>query len=115
MKYDIPKGDNELLRQCTVQAFRGSGPGGQSVNTADSAVRLKHEPSGIVVVARNERSQLLNKKAAIKRLRYKLEQANYTPPKRIGTKPSKAAQRRRLDAKKRVSDKKAARRRPIHD
>ena len=115
MKYDIPKSDKELLRQCQVQVFRGSGPGGQSVNTADSAVRLIHEPSGITIVARNERSQLMNKRAALKRLRYQLEAANYRPPKRISTKPSRASQKRRLDAKKRQSDKKKDRRRIIGD
>ena len=113
MKYDIPKSDKELLRQCQVQVFRGSGPGGQGVNTADSAVRLIHEPSGITIVARNERSQLMNKRAALKRLRYQLEAANYRPPKRISTKPSRASQKRRLDAKKRQSDKKKDRRRII--
>jgi protein subunit release factor B len=115
MKYDIPKGDKELLRQCKVQVFRGSGPGGQSVNTADSAVRLVHEPSGITIVARNERSQLMNKRAALKRLRYQLEAANYRRPKRVATRPSKAAEKRRLEAKKRVSDKKRMRRRAVDD
>jgi len=115
MKYDIPKGDKDLLRQCRVQVFRGSGPGGQSVNTADSAVRLVHEPSGIIVTARNERSQLMNKRAALKRLRYQLEAANYRPPKRVATKPSKASVKRRLDAKKHVADKKRSRRRIIED
>jgi len=111
MKFTIPKDDQTLLRQCKVQVFRGSGPGGQSVNTADSAVRLVHEPSGITVVARNERSQLMNKRAALKRLRYQLEAANYRPPRRVATKPSRAATKRRLDAKKRLSDKKRNRRR----
>lgn len=110
MKYAIPKDDKSLLRQCRVQTFRASGPGGQSVNTADSAVRLIHEPSGITVTAQNERSQLLNKRAALKRLRYRLEAANYRPPKRISTRPSKASTKRRLDAKKRLSDKKRSRR-----
>ena len=110
-KYDIPRGDDELLRQCTVQTFRGTGPGGQGVNTSDSAVRLRHTPSGITVTARNERSQLMNKRAALKRLRYQLTKENYVAPKRIGTRPSKASIKRRLDAKKRVSDKKRARRR----
>ena len=110
MKYSIPKDNDELLRQCKVQVFRGSGPGGQSVNTSDSAVRLIHEPSGITVVARNERSQLANKRAAVQRLRKRLELENYRPPKRISTRPSKAANKRRLDAKKRTSEKKRMRR-----
>ncbi|MCL2438358.1 MAG: peptide chain release factor-like protein [Coriobacteriia bacterium] len=110
MKHAIPKDDKSLLRQCQVQVFRSSGPGGQGVNTTDSAVRLIHEPSGITVVARNERSQLMNKRVALKRLRYQLEAANYRPPKRVATRPSRAATKRRLDAKKRLSDKKRSRR-----
>ncbi len=59
-------------KDLTIEVFRSSGPGGQHVNTTDSAVRIKHKPSGIMVVSEAERSQHMNKKLAIVRLTEKL-------------------------------------------
>ncbi len=111
--YRVPSTDDALLGECRVDVFRSTGPGGQGVNTADSAVRLTHEPSGIVVVCRRQRSQLRNKEECVHRLRARLEELlTPPPPERKPSRPTRASTERRLQQKAVRSATKATRRSP---
>src|SRR5260370_6042877 len=62
--------DQRLLAQCAVDTYRASGPGGQKRNKTSSAVRLRHLPSGLIVIAEESRSQHENRARAFRRLRH---------------------------------------------
>jgi Protein chain release factor A len=111
----LPESDEDLLRECEVETFRSSGPGGQHVNKTETAVRLKHLPSRIVVTSRQERSQHRNKTLCLERLRKKVEQLNYRPAKRVPTRIPRSAKNRVLEEKARRSQIKRLRAKPSSD
>ncbi|KAK3426486.1 peptide chain release factor 1 [Eucalyptus grandis] len=83
--------DEELMRQCEMSTFKSSGPGGQHRNKRESAVRLKHIPTGIIAQAVEDRSQHKNRASALLRLRTLLalkvrnavDLEAYSPPKEL--------------------------------
>jgi protein subunit release factor B len=108
----IPETDDDLLRECEVETFRASGPGGQHVNKTESAVRLTHQPTGIAIVCRTQRSQYRNKTECLKRLRARLEKLNERAAPRVPTKITKGAKERKLREKARNAQIKKLRSKP---
>ncbi len=109
-KIILPESDEELLKECGFETFRASGKGGQHVNVTDSAVRMIHRPTGLIVASQKERSQYLNKRECLKKLRKKVEQLNYRKPKRIPTHLPKSVKEKNLEKKAKHSQKKKLRR-----
>lgn len=103
--------DEQIARDCEVQVFRATGPGGQGVNTTDSAVRMRHVPTGIVVVSREERSQLRNKERCIEKIRDICRHRGRPPRPRKKTRVPAGQKRRRLEDKRARGQVKQLRRR----
>ena len=102
---------DQIARDCEVQTFHASGPGGQGVNTADSAVRMRHVPTGIVVVSREERSQLRNRERCVEKILEICRRRARPPRPRKKTRVPASQKRRRLDSKRARGQVKQLRRR----
>ncbi|QDU67803.1 peptide chain release factor family protein [Engelhardtia mirabilis] len=105
-----PLDRESVERDCDISFLRGSGPGGQHRNKTETAVRLTHRPTGISVVAQENRSQHRNREAAFERLIEKLEALRRKPKRRRATRKPRSADRKRLDSKRKQADKKRDRR-----
>ena len=102
--------DLEVLKnQVVIETYRSRGPGGQRKNKTETAVRIRHIPSGITVIATEHRTQARNRDLAFERLQARLMKLNRPKKERIRTKvPSKMIERR-LEEKKILSSKKRLR------
>ena len=99
-----------LYREVRVDYYRSRGPGGQRKNEKETAVRLKHHPTGVAVTATESRYQAVNKRRAFQRLQEKLSQLNRPSNVRIPTVVSLEKKDKRRQEKRRVSLKKRWRR-----
>ena len=113
--FPIPESDEDLLAQCRVETFTAGGRGGQHQNRTESGVRISHLPTGVVVTAREERSQYRNRVVALDRLRRRLAARNRRPKPRISTHVPRREKERRLERKKKRSRIKKLRRHPPSD
>ncbi len=98
----LPDSDEELLSQCRVETFTAGGKGGQHQNRSETGVRLTHLSTGITVTAREERSQLQNRRRALARLRERLEaHIHRATPRRHTSVPRREKARRREEKRRR--------------
>jgi ribosome-associated protein len=130
----VARGVDIPMEEIELRASRSSGPGGQHANVTASRIEAVfdvRESSAltdeqkrrvmarcgprVTAVAQDARGQARNRELALERLRERLERALHVPRSRRATKPTKASRERRLESKRRASQRKAARRRPSSD
>ncbi len=104
-----------LERDCDMEFFIATGPGGQNRNKVETGVRLMHRPTGIMVTATERRSQHANREAAFARMAARLEALQRVAPPRPPTRPTAASRERRLEAKRRAAALKRQRSAPVDE
>lgn len=110
--HETTKSDEISKDELDITFYRSSGPGGQRKNRRDTAVRIRHIPTGTTATSTESRYQSQNLKLAMERLREKLEAQNYSPPPRVATKIPRAIQKQRLQIKRKRSSVKKMRKAP---
>ena len=101
------------IRDIRIEYYRSRGPGGQRKNKKETAVRIRHIPTGITAIATESRSQARNRQIALKRLNERLERLKRKKKRRIPTKISISAKERILKEKRLRSEKKKLRQRVV--
>jgi ribosome-associated protein len=109
-KGPFPTSREHLEAVCEIAFLRGSGPGGQHRNKVETGVRLTHPPSGLVIVATDDRSQSRNRDKAFERLIEKLRELNKVPVPRKKKRVSKRQKTKRVAEKRHRSGVKKLRR-----
>jgi protein subunit release factor B len=115
MDEKYPTDRASLERDCDIEFLRASGNGGQNRNKVETAVRLVHRPTGLMVVATERRSQAQNREAAFGRLAAKLEELQREVVPRVATRPSAGSKERRLEGKRRTATVKRMRSAPLEE
>ncbi len=95
---------NAKLKDIKIEYYRSSGPGGQRKNKKETAVRIRHIPTGITVIATEFRSQARNRALAVKRLKERLQRLKAKRKPRIPTKIPRAVREQILQEKKRRAE-----------
>lgn len=103
-----------LERACTLTFLIASGPGGQRRNKVETGVRLVHRPTGITVLATEQRSQHANREMAFARMAARLQRLQTRAVPRVPTRPGTASKERRLQEKRRIGERKQQRRAAEH-
>ncbi len=103
----------DKIRNIKIEYYRSRGPGGQRKNKKETAVRIRHIPTGITVIATESRSQVRNRQLALERLRERLERRKKKKKPRIPTRISASVKEQILKMKRLRSEKKRLRQRVV--